>query len=62
MFASIGCIEIMGPRGFVKFNDLILSLSGSSAGSREEQLLEIGSAGQMSITYEEAVRPSLKTP
>jgi hypothetical protein len=60
LFATIGCIEVMGNRGFVKFNDLIISLSGPKAASRPEQLLEIGRAGRMSITYESATRPSLK--
>ena len=60
VFATIGCIEIMGRQGFVKFNDLILSLSGAAAGSRDGQLRQIGQAGQMVITYEKAVRPPLK--
>lgn len=60
LFASIGCIEIMGRQGFVKFNDLILSLAGSTAPSRAAQLAEIGRSGLLSITYERAVRPTLK--
>lgn len=60
LFATLGCIEIMGPQGFIKFNDLILSLSGLSSGSRAEQLPAIGRAGQMSITYVEAEPPPLK--
>ena len=60
LFATIGCIEIMGSQGFVKFNDLIISLSGSTATSRDKQLLEIGRSGHLSITYERAVRPTLK--
>lgn len=31
LFATIGCVEVMGYRGFVKFNDLIISLSGPKA-------------------------------
>lgn len=59
LFASIGCIEIMGYHGFVRFNDLIIALSGASAPSRSQQLSEIGRAGCMSITYEKASRPPL---
>jgi len=60
VFATIGCIEITGPQGFVKFNDLIIRLSGPKATSREEQLLEIGRAKSMRIIYEAAKRPALK--
>ena len=60
LFATIGCIEIMGTRGFVKFNDLIISLAGTKSVKRSEQLLEIGRSGFLSITYEKAPRPPLK--
>lgn len=60
IFATIGCVEIMGRQGFVKFNDLIIALSGCSPGARDEQLHEIGRAGSMSITYARAARPALK--
>jgi len=60
LFATIGCVEVMGYRGFVKFNDLIISLSGPKATSRDQQLIEIGRAARMSITYERASRPPLK--
>lgn len=60
LFATIGCIEIMGHRGFVRFNDLIISLSGPKATTRPQQLIEIGRAGCLSITYERASRPPLK--
>ena len=60
LFATIGCIEIMGDQGFVRFNDLVISLSGPRATARPQQLLEIGSAGSMSITYQHASRPPLK--
>jgi hypothetical protein len=60
VFATIGCIEIMGPSGFVKFNDLIISLAGPSAKTRDEQLLEIGKSGKISIIYESAERPALQ--
>lgn len=58
--ATIGCIEILGPMAFVKFNDLIISLAGPRASSREKQLLEIGDSGKLTITYQAAARPSLK--
>lgn len=60
LFATIGCVEIMGSRGFVKFNDLIISLSGPKALNRPQQLIEIGSGRLLSITYEKASRPPLK--
>jgi len=60
LFASIGCIEIMGKQGFVKFNDLIISLAGPSAADRARQLAEIGNSTKMMITYEAAKRPELK--
>ena len=59
-FASIGCIEIMGRGGFVKFNDLLIKLSGPSAALRTQQLTEIGNAGNMEITYHRTSRPPLK--
>lgn len=60
LFATIGCIEIMGASGFINFNDLIISLSGPKATTRAEQLVEIGSSGYLSVTYEKAIRPPLK--
>ena len=60
LFATTGCIEIMGYRGFVKFNDLMISLSGSRANSRARQLAEIGRSGNITVTYEKASRPPLK--
>jgi len=63
VYASIGCIEIChGPRGFDRFNDLIIDLSGPTAHSRAEKLREIGRARNMSITYMKATRPPLSTP
>lgn len=59
-FATIGCVEVMGPRGFVRFNDLIVALSGSTAATKALQLLEIGKAGRLTITYARAARPALK--
>jgi len=62
IYATIGCIEIMGPGGFVHFNDLILSLSGISDSSvqRNSQLDQIARSGKLSITYQKAVRPTLE--
>jgi hypothetical protein len=60
LFATIGCVEVMGPQGFVKFNDLLISLSGCSSETRDQQLDEIGRAGSMSIMYARAPRPALK--
>ena len=60
IFATIGCIEIMGRQGFVKFNDLIILLAAPNAASRDQKLADIGRSGVLSITYEEAVRPALK--
>ena len=60
IFATIGCIEIMGVRGFVRFNDVIIGLSGPKAKTRDQRLIEIGGAGRMSITYARASRPALK--
>jgi hypothetical protein len=60
LFATIGCIEIMGKQGFMKFNDLIVSLSGPTEVNRPQQLAEIGRAHRISITYEAALRPAVK--
>lgn len=59
VFASIGCVEVMGPRGFVKFNDLLISLSGPTAATRDAKLVQIGNARNITISYEKAVRPAL---
>ena len=59
VFATIGCVEIMGPTGFIKFNDLIIKLSGPKAKDRDAQLREIGRARNISITYAAATRPAL---
>jgi hypothetical protein len=60
VFATIGCVEIMGHQGFIKFNDLIISLSGPKATTRAQQLIEIGRAGRLSVRYDGALRPALK--
>jgi len=60
MFATIGCVEIMGPKGFVRFNDLIIALSGASANDRDAKLHQIGGSGHLFVTYERAERPKLE--
>lgn len=60
VYASIGCVEICGgPNGFVKFNDYIISLSGTKAKTRAKKLAEIGRSKIMKITYLAASRPPL---
>ncbi len=60
VFASIGCLSVCGgPEGFVTFNDFIIELSGSTASNRNDQLIEIGKARNISITYKAAKRPAL---
>ena len=59
IYASVGCIEICnGPRGFDEFNDLIISLSGTTKKGRAAQLAEIGHSKNMMITYMAAARPA----
>jgi len=62
IYATIGCIEVMGLQGFVRFNDLILALSGlpASSASRNRQLGQIGRSGKLSITYQRATHPPLE--
>ncbi len=63
VFATIGCIEIMGPNGFVKFNDLMIAMAGPVSKSRNAQLAEIGASGRITITYDAATRPAvIKAP
>jgi hypothetical protein len=58
--ASNGCVEILNKGGFNKFNDFIISLSGSKAPTRGAQLNEIGQKGLVTIKYEQAKVPPLK--
>lgn len=59
-YATAGCIEICGgPRGFDKFNDFIVSLSGSKKTTRAAKLREIGGMGKMYITYLKADKPPI---
>lgn len=60
LFATVGCVELVGPRAFSKFNDLIVALSGSTKNTRAQQLAEIGNSGLLSITYAAATRPPVK--
>ncbi|MFV0624979.1 hypothetical protein ACBY01_13355 [Sphingomonas sp. ac-8] len=59
LFASIGCIEVMGRRGFVRFNDLLIALSGVNGRNRDEQLHQIARSRSLIITYDRAARPPL---
>jgi hypothetical protein len=60
VFATIGCIEITGPQGFSKFNDLLIRLMEPRGTNRDQKLAAIGGSGKLSITYLPAVRPALK--
>ena len=60
LFATIGCVEIMGPQGFSKFNDLLIALMDPAGVIRDQKLAAIGRSGLLRITYESAVRPPLK--
>ena len=60
LYATAGCIEICGGAMFTKFNDLVISLSGSIENTRDKKLAIIGSSGIMVITYMKAERPPLK--
>ncbi len=59
VFASIGCVEVMGTRGFVRFNDLLIQLTGAVGSKRNDQLHQIARSGLLSISYERASRPPL---
>ncbi|MBM3760028.1 MAG: hypothetical protein FJW36_07250 [Acidobacteria bacterium] len=47
-------------QGFTRFNDHIIEFSGPKATTRDEQLVEIGKARNIVITYQQAVRPLLR--
>ncbi len=59
-FATIGCVEITGPQGFIRFNDLLVFLMGPPGSSRDQKLAEIAGSGSLKIVYEWATRPPLK--
>lgn len=59
-YGTIGCVEVVDEsESFVKFNDFIITLSGSTKATRNKKLIEIGASGKMSITYLKAARPPL---
>ncbi len=60
IFATIGCIEIIGPEGFTRFNDLLISLMAPSGKDRDQQLDSIGQSGRLKIEYKASHRPPLK--
>ena len=60
LFATIGCVEVMGPKGFLKFNNLLVSLMDPPGSSLNEKLSAIGSSKKLTITYNKATRPALK--
>lgn len=60
VYATVGCIELCGPAKFDALNDLLISLSGLTSGSRRQKLLDIGSSGNLKIVYETATRPPLE--
>ncbi len=59
LYASIGCIEVMGRQGFFRLNSLLISLCGPTSSNRADQLAEIGRSGKLTITYDRATRPPL---
>lgn len=60
VLATIGCIEVMGPQGFTKFNDLLIRLVDPPGANRAQKLAAIGGSRIVTMTYLPAVRPPLK--
>ncbi len=58
--ASIGCVEVWGDQGFVKFNDLLISLMDPPGKTRDEKCFAIARSGLLTIVYEKAPRPPIK--
>ena len=58
-YATIGCIELCGPAKFDALNDLLISLSGLTSGTRKDKLNAIGNSGKLKISYVAATRPPL---
>ena len=58
--ASNGCIKLLGHNGFTKFNNFLISLSGSTKTTRSEQLLDISNANIIKLVVQSAVAPQLK--
>lgn len=59
-FGTIGCVEVCDPDGFIKLNDFIISLSGSTKTTKTDKLIEIGASGKMKVTYLRTTRPPLE--
>jgi len=60
-YATAGCIEVCGgPEGFVAFNKLLVTLSGTTQTSFALQLKEIGDSACMTITYLAATPPPVR--
>lgn len=59
-YASIGCVELCGPRGFTVFNEYLVSLSGTTKSGLQDKLAEIGDSRILRVHYAAAVRPPLK--
>lgn len=61
VYATAGCIEVCGgPEGFVAFNRLLVSLSGTTKPTFGQQLKEIGDSACMTITYLPATPPPVR--
>lgn len=60
VFASIGCVELVGFQAFNRFNETLIELSGPASQNYAAQLSEIGGARNISITYTAAERPALE--
>lgn len=59
-YASIGCVELCGKRGFVVFNEYLVSLSGTTAAGVQDKLAEIGNGKIIIVHYIATSRPPLK--
>lgn len=59
-YASIGCVEICGPRGFNVFNEYLVSLSGMTKPGLQEKLVDLGDSGLLKVHYTATSRPPLK--
>jgi hypothetical protein len=59
-YASIGCVELCGPRGFIVFNQYLVSLSGTTSSGLDHKLAEIGDSKMLRVHYAAASRPPVK--
>ena len=57
LYASIGCIEILGKNKFNDFNDKIIQLAAPQFKSRTQNLISIAATKSLKIRYEKADRP-----